>query len=159
MKSNKNRGFTLIEMIVVVGIIGIITGVVFMSLDTARSQSRDKKRIGDVKSIQLALEIYYLKNKSYPDTLAVLSTGSDKQLPSVLTDPNGGSYNYVSYSPKSGSSECQAYHLGTILENDNKQFRDESSQFDSADITVTCGSTVGFDATSNDRYYDVTPKY
>jgi len=60
------KGFTLIELLVVIAIIGILSSVVLASLNTARSKSRDAKRISDVKQIQLALELYYDQNGSYP---------------------------------------------------------------------------------------------
>jgi prepilin-type N-terminal cleavage/methylation domain-containing protein len=62
----RNKGFTLIELLVVIAIIGILSSVVLASLNSARSKSRDAKRMSDVKQIQLALELYYDQNGSYP---------------------------------------------------------------------------------------------
>lgn len=68
MKSwvDKNKGFTLIEVLVVIAIIGILSSVVLSSLNGARVKSRDAKRISDLKQIQIALNLYYSDNGHYP---------------------------------------------------------------------------------------------
>ncbi|HEU0085496.1 MAG TPA: prepilin-type N-terminal cleavage/methylation domain-containing protein [Candidatus Paceibacterota bacterium] len=65
-EKNNKKGFTLIELLVVVAIIGILSSVVLVSLNSARSKSRDAKRQSDIRQIQSALEMYYLDNGSYP---------------------------------------------------------------------------------------------
>ncbi len=64
--NNSRRGFTLIELLVVIAIIGILSSVVLASLNSARKKSRDARRIADLKQIQLALEMYYSDNNTYP---------------------------------------------------------------------------------------------
>src|SRR3989338_3450008 len=69
---NKNKyGFTLIELLVVVAIIGLLSSVIFASLDSARAKARDTRRIVDLKQLQTALELDYNDNGKYPG--AVLS--------------------------------------------------------------------------------------
>lgn len=68
MKSEK-RGFTLIELLVVVAIIGLLASIVLASLNSARKKARDSRRMGDVKSVQNALELYANDNGGvYPRT-------------------------------------------------------------------------------------------
>ena len=62
----KHKGFTLIELLVVVAIIGILATVVLASLGSARSKARDARREADIRTIQTALEIYYIDNGVYP---------------------------------------------------------------------------------------------
>ena len=64
MRKNK-KGFTLIELLVVIAIIGLLATIAVVALGTARKSSRDSKRIGDVKQIQTALELYYNAENSY----------------------------------------------------------------------------------------------
>jgi prepilin-type N-terminal cleavage/methylation domain-containing protein len=64
--SSAKRGFTLIELLVVIAIIGILSSVVLASLGTARLKARDATRISDLKNVQLALELYFDSNQSYP---------------------------------------------------------------------------------------------
>jgi len=66
IKKMNKRGFTLIELLVVIAIIGLLSSTVLASLNTARSKARDARRISDVKQMQLALELYYDENGTYP---------------------------------------------------------------------------------------------
>ena len=69
-----NKGFTLIELLVVIAIIGILATLAIVSLTTARSSSRDAKRLADLKQLQTALEVYYNDYGSYPTLLSDLSS-------------------------------------------------------------------------------------
>jgi len=62
----KKRGFTLIEILVVIAIIGLLATIVLVSLNTARKKARDAKRLTDMRQIVLALEMYYDDNENYP---------------------------------------------------------------------------------------------
>jgi prepilin-type N-terminal cleavage/methylation domain-containing protein len=65
-KNKHNYGFTLIELLVVIAIIGILSSVVLASLNGARLKGRNAKRLSDMRQIQIALEMYYNSNGSYP---------------------------------------------------------------------------------------------
>jgi type II secretion system protein G len=60
------KGFTLIELIVVIAIIGILSAVVIVNISSSRSKARDAKRISDIAQIQLALEQYFEWCGVYP---------------------------------------------------------------------------------------------
>jgi prepilin-type N-terminal cleavage/methylation domain-containing protein len=64
--STLKKGFTLVELIVVIAIIGILTGIVTTNFASSRSRARDAKRISDLGHIQLALELYFDRCKQYP---------------------------------------------------------------------------------------------
>ena len=52
------KGFTLIELLVVIAIIGLLSSVVFASLNSARVKARDAKRLHDLRQVGLALSLY-----------------------------------------------------------------------------------------------------
>ncbi|HLB95286.1 MAG TPA: prepilin-type N-terminal cleavage/methylation domain-containing protein, partial [Patescibacteria group bacterium] len=62
----RNKGFTLIELLVVIAIIGILASIIIVSLIGVRERARDARRKSDLRSMRTALELYYGKNKKYP---------------------------------------------------------------------------------------------
>lgn len=64
------KGFTLVEILVVVSIIGIIISISVLSFNSTEEVSRNNARLSNVKQIQLALEEYYKYENSYPATLS-----------------------------------------------------------------------------------------
>ncbi|MEK7193911.1 MAG: type II secretion system protein [Patescibacteria group bacterium] len=60
------KGFTLVEVLIVVAIIGLLSSVILVGLGGFRSRGRDARRIADLREVQSALEIYYTKNQQYP---------------------------------------------------------------------------------------------
>ena len=60
------KGFTLLELMVVVTIIGLLATIVLSALNDARMKGRDAQRIKSVKEIQKAIDLYYSTNGFYP---------------------------------------------------------------------------------------------
>lgn len=73
----KIQGFTLIELLVVIGIIGILAVVVIAAMSSARGKARDDKRISDIRSMMVALELFYSDNARYPTAMSNLPTPTD----------------------------------------------------------------------------------
>lgn len=59
-------GFTLVELLVVMAIIGLLASVVVVSTNVMRKKARDSRRIADLKQTQVAIELYYQYNGRYP---------------------------------------------------------------------------------------------
>lgn len=96
------RGFTLVELLTVIAIIGILASITIASLSGARERARDAERISEVGQIALAAELYYDACKEYP---ATLSTGASNCpgssgatfgdfMSTIPSDPSGGAYDY-----------------------------------------------------------------
>ncbi len=65
-KKIESAGFTLVELLVVISIIGLLSSVVLTSVNSARMKARDARRLADIKQIQNAMQIYYEDNGAYP---------------------------------------------------------------------------------------------
>ena len=122
-----SRGFTLIELLVVIAIIGILASVVLASLNSARVKGRDARRISDVKQVQLALDLYYDTNQSYPAGSGSASTTltalvSSNYISTIPADPtNAGTYVYSYASANTdgtacASVPCQSYVVKAMIE-------------------------------------------
>lgn len=60
------RGFTLVEILVSVAVIGILSTVVYMSVQGARDKAYDTQRKSDLTQVAIALKLYKQDNNRYP---------------------------------------------------------------------------------------------
>jgi prepilin-type N-terminal cleavage/methylation domain-containing protein len=109
LRNKTQKGFTLIELLVVIAIIGLLASVVLLALNSARSKSRDAKRVADVRQLASAMELYFNDNNSYPIqataalTIPGLATTYIGAIPAAPTPADGSCtsttnpYNYNSY--------------------------------------------------------------
>jgi len=136
----KKRGFTLVEVLVVVFIIGLLASVVLVGLGTFRARGRDTRRVADLRSMQTVLELYYAKRGQYPvsgnwSDLESAVVGAGVGVDGLPNDPaSGQSYLYGS------SANQQRYVLGVELEDgDHPVLRDD---VDSNNYGITCDDPV-----------------
>lgn len=91
------RGFTLVELIVVISIIGILASVVFVNFDGARETARNQAIMSELKEMQLALEIYKAQNGRYPAVDTSAGSCSDDSGPIHTSENSNGTCSNYSY--------------------------------------------------------------
>jgi general secretion pathway protein G len=136
-KLSSQKGFTLLELLVVIVVIGILALLVIPNLTSAPKKARDIQRKTDLRAVQKALEEYFVSNSAYPVTTVwatlgtgFLATGTPPILKTMPIDPtNSGVYIY-SYN----ASVNTAYTLRACLEN-----QADVGQYTNAD-TTNCGT-------------------
>ncbi len=63
----KQSGFTIIELLIVIAIIGILATLVLTNFQGAQAKGRDAVRKNDINSVYQKLEEFYNENGGYPD--------------------------------------------------------------------------------------------
>ncbi len=110
---NKN-GFTLVELLVVIGIITMITALLFPNFMGARQRARDSQRKTDLKQIQGAVELYKLDQNppAYPSGSYFATTMCRKcwsSAGSSDTCPNGSNVYMNKFSCDPGTNANSPY--------------------------------------------------
>ena len=151
---NFQKGFTLIELIVVIGIISILAAGVLTTLNpvTQFQKADDARRKSDLSQIQKALETYYQDAGSYPPS------NSSYQLPvpwgqswqpymNVLPGDPSSANKYIYFSPVGG----QAYYLYASLGrggSDPQACFSNGSSCSNVPVGASCGGTCNFGLSS-----------
>ncbi|MCX6816489.1 MAG: prepilin-type N-terminal cleavage/methylation domain-containing protein [Candidatus Beckwithbacteria bacterium] len=114
-----SKGFTLLELLVTISIIGILLAIGSVSFSTAQKKGRDARRQGDMVAIQKALEQCYSVDVRYPEVSfgsSLICTAGQTTMNQVPNDPkNTGTYVYT-YTTNSGTTNT-IYCLCAYLEN------------------------------------------
>ncbi|MFA5689388.1 MAG: type II secretion system protein GspG [Kiritimatiellales bacterium] len=94
----KNSGFTLIEILLVVVIIGIIASIAIPNIAGKLDTALETKAAAGLKTVQNGINEYYMMNFKYPSSLDELTKSQDGKpailTPSALNDPWGSKYQY-----------------------------------------------------------------
>jgi len=92
----KSKGFTLVEIMIVVLIIGILLAIAVPNFIKARETSRNKTCVANLKQIESAKEQWAMENKmgadDEPSEDDLLGSGGDGYMKSFPECPSGGDY-------------------------------------------------------------------
>lgn len=91
---NNQSGFTLVELLVVVAILGLLSTIVMTSLTGARKKARDARRVADLRQINTAIQFYINDNghAPYVGTLNCQSSNSGDSSCSQVNEVVSGSW-------------------------------------------------------------------
>lgn len=148
-QKNNSTGFTIIELIVILLIIGILTSILALTYSGIRQRQNNNDRIADIKLISAHLETYYAENGKYPTfadlnsptwratNLKGLDEGSIKDPGNKSPDPTFASTpakNQYAYQPAAGNNAacdnktvaCVKYVLTATLTGNSGTFVQDS---------------------------------
>lgn len=109
MKKRDQQGFTLMEMLIVVTIIGILSAIVIPRFITSSSQAKASAYEAERQLINSQLELYYFINDAYPDEMTNEAWGT--------SDSDGnGTIDYMEYFPE-GVPEKSVYGTAWSITN------------------------------------------
>lgn len=137
-------GFTIIELLIVIVVIGILAGLVLNVFTGIQEQGRDAERKTDLEAVEGHLEAYAAKNGYYPTDAnvadsAFVSANFQGLDPDALLDPTSGTQYSYTASPaacdNTVGNECASYTLTADLEEDGRGANDADS--DTADEVRT----------------------
>lgn len=118
MKNGKQRGLTLIEILVVIAILLLLLVALFKVFGGQIGRARDAQRKTDLKNIKLAFEDYYNDHQTYPPEEYLNDCHGDSLQPylkKVPCDPiTGEPYVYIPY--PGGGNNNGGYRVLSILD-------------------------------------------
>ena len=123
-------GFTLIEMLVVIFIIGILVSLLLSNILGARQRAEDIDRKNDAQQMKKALRLYYNDNQAYPASAIIPAAGESFD--------DGASTVYIKEVPEykayGVSTDTEQFILLVTLDNPSDQTIGESQSYCSGSI-------------------------
>ena len=104
---SNRKGFTLVELLVVISIIGILAAIAVPRFTDATNSAKVAKIQADLRTIDSAIAIYYAKNSAYP-TAADIIDGTKGTLATFPTPPKDALTSVPTAAP-----ETLAYEIST----------------------------------------------
>ena len=99
---NKAAGFTLIEILLVVVIIGMLATIAVINIPKFLGQGKTTKAQADISNLATAVQLYNMNEGKYPGSLSALMEGNDPYMQTVPKDPWGHDYQYTLGSSRKG---------------------------------------------------------
>ena len=141
----KQKGFTLIELLIVIAVIAILIGIALPRFKGMRDEGNYAKSLGELKSLQTAVESYFIHNGSYPATgtswQSSITGATPKLIGTALNDPfaASGTQYVISKSPNGnfyvvysvgfgGSGSATIDNSGTITATSSPIFVSNASE-------------------------------
>lgn len=122
----KKTGFTLVELLIVIAILGILTTIGLVAFSSAQIRGRDTQRKSDLKQLSTSLELYFSDHDEYPTSLNGRINGCPSTTQTACTWGTGeftdGSTTYFRALPKDPSNG-NVYYYRIVDAGTNQKFQ------------------------------------
>jgi general secretion pathway protein G len=112
IKDLRKDGFTIVELLIVIVVIGILAGLVFVQFNNVQGRARDSERKADIRLIESKLAEHRADSSAYP---AALSDLTDTPADALAGPTSGETYTYVA-TPSgctTAANDCIGYTLSS----------------------------------------------
>ena len=98
MLKKKSKGFTLVELLIVIIIIGILAGMMMLSTGSATAKAEAAKIVANMRNMKSAAVMVYADSNKWPTAIASLDEYIDQKLEGTnYTLESDGAYIYIKF--------------------------------------------------------------
>jgi prepilin-type N-terminal cleavage/methylation domain-containing protein len=101
----QDRGFTIIELLIIIAIIGVLAIIAIPQFITYRSRAIDAQLKSDLRNAAVAVEGYFTKKSVYPSSIADIQTFGFQATDGVTLTLASGASSYTITAAKPGGTQ------------------------------------------------------
>lgn len=178
MKKFNHKGFTVLELLVILGIIIILMALVLVALNATRARSTDERKVAALRPVVIELQDYFSVCRSYPENISqsALTSGAPcadlmqqgktirDLLPSAYDlnfNGTGSEYHYQALEVTTLPGDCTNFHVWVTLNNPGGTLLQQKSNMNASSYAQynlgACGGVAQLPAltTNNDTVVDI----